>query len=295
MAKLTFGRLMAKIYKLCFLKNTRLCLPYSLVFFLLAFAASYKSHNDKIALIWKDHLATGIQIPESIIKNPASVRVILTGVKGNKGIFVSIAAINGNLVFKPLIPLSPGLGYTIWADDKVIDKVQIPVNPDEQSPVLLAIYPESDTLPENLLKFYLHFSKPMRTGQSLDYICLLDQHKDTMQKVFLNLQPELWDTSGTVLTVWLDPGRIKRGLVLNRNLGNPLKKAETYRLVISQQWKDSHGFKLAKSYAKQFVAGPRDEQVPEIADWRLNAPQAGTCIPLLINTLKPLDHYLLQE
>ena len=40
---------------------------------------------------------------------------------------------------------------------------------------------------------------------------------------FLDLQPELWNAEGTVLTLWLDPGRIKRDLIPNKELGIPLK------------------------------------------------------------------------
>jgi hypothetical protein len=135
----------------------------------------------------------------------------------------------------------------------------------------------------------------MTTGRSLSYIYLLDKRGDTLKNVFLDLQPELWDTTHITLTVWLDPGRIKRGLVLNKQLGNPLKTAETYRLVVMYGWKDSHGFKLPKKFTKEFVAGPRDEQIPDINKWQLTLPKAGTNDPLIINTHEPLDHYLLPE
>jgi len=98
-----------------------------------------------------------------------------------------------------------------------------------------------------------------------------------------------------VLTVWLDPGRIKRGLVLNKKLGNPLKNKESYTLIILQRWKDSRGVQLTKDYAKQFFVSGRDEQVPDITTWQFNSPEAGTTLPFIINTNKPLDHYLLQE
>ena len=77
-------------------------------------------------------------------------------------------------------------------------------------------------MPENLLKIYLRFSHPMREGQSDKYISLIKNGKDTLPDVFLNLQPELWNEDRTVLTVWLDPGRIKRDLQPNLKLGNPL-------------------------------------------------------------------------
>jgi hypothetical protein len=297
MAKLTFGHLMGKIYKLSFIKNTRLYIQYGLVFFLFMIFYCCKDHSQKVTLLWKDHRAMAIQIPAYLTKDISThpLKVILAIGKEQKGILGDFADDGDIVLFKPLIPLSPGLTYKLLQNKRVIGNISVPFDKDEQPPVLIAIYPEKDTLPENLLKFYFRFSKPMQTDQSLNYICLLDEHEDTMRNVFLNLQPELWDTTGTVLTLWLDPGRIKRGLVLNRKLGNPLKKSETYELVLSEQWKDSHALKLSKSYTKQFVVAARDSQIPDVAQWELNNPKAGTTTPLIINVKEPLDHYLLQE
>jgi hypothetical protein len=83
--------------------------------------------------------------------------------------------------------------------------------------------------------------------------------------------------------------------VLNRELGNPLKKAESYQLVVSQKWKDTHGLTLSKNYTKQFVAGGRDEQTPDLANWQLQVPKARTATLLVVNIPESLDHYLLQE
>lgn len=291
---------MVRIYNSNIMKNTRLYLTYSLVFFLWMMLATCKHHSNKITLVWKDGRAVGIQIPKhftgdvSAIGVKHTVRIVLAAGSGRKGILGDFEIDGDNVTFQPLIPLSPGLGYDILKGDRLIGHILVPVNNGEP-PALISVYPEADTLPENLLKFYLRFSKPMRTGQSLDYICLLDKHKDTMRNVFLNLQPELWDTSGTVLTIWLDPGRIKRDLVLNRKLGNPLVKSETYQLIISRRWKDNRGVSLSKNYVKQFVTANRDGHVPDINSWQLTTPRAGTKAPLIINTREPLDHYLLQE
>lgn len=296
MVKLTFGHLMGKTCNPCVIKNTRLYFKYSLVFFLLPVLICCKDHARKIKLLWKDHLAIGIKISAYPVKDgiPQSLKIILANGEKQKGILGNFSVDGDAVLFMPLIPLSPGLTYKILQDNRVIGNISVPFN-KEESPVLVTIYPEKDTLPENLLKFYFHFSKPMRTGQSLNYVCLLDARKDTMRNVFLNLQPELWDTSGTVLTLWLDPGRIKRGLVLNRQLGNPLKRSESYQLVISKQWKDSHGLQLSKSYIKQFIVADRDSQMPDITRWGINSPKAGTTTPLIVNIKESLDHYLLQE
>src|ERR1700761_5057543 len=173
MAKLTFGHQMARTYKFHFIKNTRLYVKYSLVFFLLLILADCKKHSNTITLLWKDSRATGIQIPEQLIRDASllrvkhSVTVILTGGRDRRAILGDFTLNDDMVVFKPLIPLSPGLSYTILQDNRLIETIQVPLNTSEAAPQLIAIYPEKDTLPENQLKFYIRFSKPMRTGQSL--------------------------------------------------------------------------------------------------------------------------------
>src|SRR5476651_1203354 len=285
---LTCGHQMVKIFKLNCLRNAGLYAMYSLVFFLYVLASGCSRSDDHVVLVWKDGRAVGIAIHDGLFNNKSaadvkdSLKVVLTGSKADAGILGSFVTDWHGVDFEPLIPLSPGLSYDVLLSGKRIARKKVPVNTGE-APKLTAIYPETDTVPENLLKFYFQFSHPMRTGLVLDHICLLDKNKDTMQRVFLNLQPELWDKTGTVLTLWLDPGRIKRSLVLNKELGNPLKTNESYTLVVSQNWKDNRGLSLAQSYTKHFTVGERDGVMPDINKWQINTPKSGTSGALTIN------------
>lgn len=301
MATLIFGLPMAKTSKrTTTIKKAGLQLICGLAFFFLLALSACQKQEKSIELLWKDQRATGISIPGQLIQNfsaaatDPSIKVVLAN--GNKrAILGKFSADNSALLFEPLIPLTPGLTYHILDKNELIGQVLVPFNKNEKAPELLAIYPQLDTLPENLLKFYIRFSEPMRTGESLQFIHLLGEKEDTLRNVFLNLQPELWDTSSSVLTLWLDPGRIKRGLTLNRALGNPLKMNETYDLVISSTWKGQNGLKLAQAYRKTFVAGKHDDQAPDLKQWQLQVPRASTTTPLVIKTGETLDHYLLSE
>jgi hypothetical protein len=113
--------------------------------------------------------------------------------------------------------------------------------------------------------------------------------------IFLDLQPELWNKERTVLTVWLDPGRIKRELIPNQKLGNPLQKGKYYTLLISANWKDVQGLPLQRSYRKQFIVGARDGMSPDPVKWKLDTPDPQTDQPLAIHFDEPLDHFLLEE
>ena len=295
MAVLTFGHQMVKPYKLNFIKSTRLYLMYSLVFLLLALTYSCKQHNEKLAVVWNGGNAIGIQIPKYLLADSetSTLKIILASGKGTP--ILGKFNVDGDMVmFSPLIPLSTGLDYQVLQGDKLLGTLNVPIDTNEKKPEVVKIYPQVDTLPINALKLYIEFSKPMRTGRVLDHINLL-HGKDTMHNVFLDLEPELWDSTGKVLTLWIDPGRIKRGLVLNKELGNPLTNKDHYTFTISPDWKDSKGVKLGKQYTKTFIAGARDSQIPDINKWRFNIPQAKSQATLMINLGEPLDHFLLME
>ncbi len=268
------------------------------MFFLLAILSACDSHHEKIALTYdKNDHAIGILIPSYLLHVEAGTSIEsslkVTLANSNQNILGNLSEDGDAILFTPLIPLTPGLTYKIMQAGKFIGEIKVPVSNSNEAPHIIAVYPQGDTLPENNLKLYLQFSHAMLTGNAIDHITLL-HGKDTLQDVFLDLQPELWDTTGKVLTLWLDPGRIKRGLVLNRERGNPLKRGDNYQLIISSKWKDSRGLNL-QEYSKNFVAGPWDDQQPDINKWQLNLPLSGTKDPMVIKLNEPLDHYLLQE
>ena len=170
----------------------------------------------------------------------------------------------------------------------------VPFDTNSKKPTL-SIYPSQDTLPENILKMYFHFSEPMVEGQSLGHIYLQNKNGDTLSGIFLELLPELWNDEGTLLTLWFDPGRIKRDLIPNQQMGNPLQDGEAYTLHVSGKWKSKDGLELSESYSKKFVASKRDEIIPDINGWSLITPQSGTVSPLLIAFNDLLDFSLIQS
>lgn len=250
--------------------------------------------------MWNDDRAVGISVPirsladrhVDSIQDFFEVRLKST----NPTPILGEKTIEGDkLLFKPLIAFSKGLTYEIIFRDRKIADIKIPFADAVDPPSLVEIYPTRDTLPENLLKIYLEFSHPMREGESQKHLEILDNQNDTIPGVFLNLQPELWNEERTVLTIWLDPGRIKRELIPNQQLGNPLQNGKSYTLVISSDWKDVNGVSLPQTHKRQFIVGSRDSVLPDPDRWSLNLPRAGTIQPFVINTNESLDYFLLQE
>jgi len=59
-------------------------------------------------------------------------------------------------------------------------------NKQGDKPVVLAVYPTSNEVPENLLRMYIEFSQPMKTVGNIEKIKLIDEHKNEVKNVFFN-------------------------------------------------------------------------------------------------------------
>ncbi len=141
-------------------------------------------------------------------------------------------------------------------------------------------------MPENLLKFYLHFSAPMSRGEAYRRIHLLDADGNEVGRPFLELGEELWDRDMRRFTLLFDPGRIKRGLKPREEVGPCSKKASSYTLVVDRDWLDASGHPLAaEDCASRSTVLPPDDAPIELAAWKLEPPagrharSAGGALP----------------
>ena len=71
----------------------------------------------------------------------------------------------------------------------------------------------------------------MSFGDAYRHIRLLDEAGREVPRAFLQTAHELWDARRQRFTLILDPGRIKRGLRSNVEVGAPLREGGRYRLV----------------------------------------------------------------
>ncbi|UFH55738.1 Ig-like domain-containing protein [Spirosoma sp. KNUC1025] len=301
MVTLIFGRPVIGIYKLHRQILVRLCALCSLIFFIASLftACRQPEKNSDILIRWDGKRATGISIPSELVQSIAadSLDKLLSVRLANQKTAIAgqYQLIGDDVVFEPLIPLTRGLHYVVWLKNKQLGEVMAPALATNDKPELLAVYPTQDSLPDNLLKIYLHFSRPMREGQSLKYVALLKNNTDTLPGVFLNLQPELWNADRTTLTLWLDPGRIKRDLQPNKQLGTPLQGGNRYQLVVSADWPDEQGATLGKPISKSFVTFQRDSLSPNPKRWSIHRPQSGSIQPMGVSFGEALDYVLLTE
>jgi hypothetical protein len=209
------------------------------------------------------------------------------------------------LRFEPRFPFVPGVVYRVVFDssqipgNKVRQRVQVKLQQPKPAPttptVVERIYPTATRLPENQLRFYVHFSTPMSQGEIYRHIQLLDAADKPVDSPFLEIDQELWDPAGKRLTLFIDPGRIKRGLKPREDLGPVLEAGKRYTLVIDRAWTDAEGNPLKEPYRKPFRAGPPEEKAIDPKQWRVQPPDAGGREPVTVLFPAPLDHALLQR
>ena len=110
------------------------------------------------------------------------------------------------------------------------------------------VYPSGGEVTANMLRFYIEFSAPMGRGSALDHIRLVDDAGQEVVEPFLPVDAELWTPDHTRFTLLFDPGRVKRGIKPNRDLGRALIPGKRYALTI--------GERLARWPRREAALGP---------------------------------------
>ena len=190
---------------------------------------------------------------------------------------------NGEFAFMPLFPLNKSTKYLLSLTDENNEFQQVFSLPEthQEKPIDIKIYPTSDSLPENLLRLYIHFSQPMKTIGNLEKIKLIDENGDEVQGAIFNNVYELWNDAQKQLTIILDPARVKTGLQANESLGPALQSGKSFKLVVANM-ENIHGQKMLQAYIKQFFVINQDTIAPNIDQWVLKLPTIKSRSPLWI-------------
>jgi hypothetical protein len=217
---------------------------------------------------------------------------------------------DATLRFTPMFPFDDGRKY-----DVVLDPARLPAGADgvpwrqqllsavvgkpavarSPSTVVTHVYPSGDVVPANQLRMYLHFSAPMDWRSGYDYLTLLDERGQEVVDAFLPLDADFWNDDRTRYTVFFDPGRVKRGILPNRQMGRALEAGKRYTLVVKREWRDGHGLPLKDEFRHEFRASPPIERALTMAAWKVTTPKAGTREPVAVTFPDPLDHGLLRR
>jgi hypothetical protein len=215
-----------------------------------------------------------------------------------------------NIMFKPDFPFSPGEIYHAIFDSQAFykhvpgsnastsEKLELTFSlPKKESlhTSIDAVYPTSTTVPENLLRMYICFSSPMMPGEAYDHITLLHEDGTKVERPFLIVDQELWDAERKRFTLLFDPGRIKRTLKANLDLGSPLKQGQTYQLAIDSTWRDVNGNPLQGSFRKKFSVtfAQRTKLSKEVI--KVVSPKTNSREVVILTFDRPIDHVLLSK
>ncbi|MEL6167472.1 MAG: hypothetical protein AAFR35_02190 [Pseudomonadota bacterium] len=161
-------------------------------------------------------------------------------------------------------------------------------NPD--SPNAVDIYPTASELPENILRFYVYFPRPMAATAGLDDVRLLDAKGFPVNGVFLPNRDNLWSPDRQRLTLLLDPGRVKTGLSAHEAMGRALVVGQSYTLEVSGEILDASDCALGTDRQHSFSVIAADLSAPNPADWSLTTPRAETTEPVIVDLATAHDH-----
>jgi hypothetical protein len=197
------------------------------------------------------------------------------------------------LHFTPRYPLEPGSLCRARFGKASVD-YRVPLPPPAPPALVERVYPTGDVLPANHLRFYIHFSRPMRGGQDIfDKIEILDAKGNPVNAPWL--RDELWDATGQRLILYIHPGRIKWGVLLRMLLGAVLMPDQEYTLVIRPGMLDADGRPLGKEYRKKFRTKAEDRVAIDTRAWKIQSPVAGTIEPLTLQFGKAMDRVSLDR
>jgi hypothetical protein len=169
-----------------------------------------------------------------------SVRV-LDGNRKTNPLLGEVTATTMGLLFTPRFPLAPSTRYLVSYGefDTVVD---VPSAKPLLNGNVKGFWPKADDLlPANALRVYLYFHHPMERSDVMSHITLKSADGKVIPNPFLTTGEELWSKDGLRLTLMIDPGRQKRGMVPNDEEGPVLEPDQKYELTVSKNWKNAQG------------------------------------------------------
>ncbi|MEO0382490.1 MAG: hypothetical protein AAF234_02970 [Pseudomonadota bacterium] len=203
----------------------------------------------------------------------------------------------GSVTFDPAFDLVTGQTYTVLTrvtGADALTEFTLVAEGSFANPEVTAIYPSGPVIPENTLRFYIHFSTPMQPHMSVDFISLLDTDGTPDPAAFMTFTQELWNEDRTRLTLLMDPGRIKRGVATNLELGPALLEGQRYSITVAEGWPSANGQQELPRFEQHFLVSASLRELPNTDLWRITQPAARTLDPLLIAFDRPFDHQLAQ-
>lgn len=243
---------------------------------------------------------------ESAWRAALAVGVAEPGQPPGPGLFGDYRIDGTSVVFQPRYPISPGLVVTADLDGASFDRLvgargtpslvathRVPELDREPHATVVAISPvATQPWPENLLRFYLHFSAPMPPVDLAPLLRLTDaETAAAVAEPLVEVAGGLWDPGRTRATILIHPGRIKSGVGPRTALGPALEAGRRYQLTLRA---DSPSLPLAAPWSAEVVATAPDRHGPDPGRWRITPP-AHPSAPLAVDLDASADPALLRR
>ncbi len=212
----------------------------------------------------------------------------------NPPVLGSFEKVEGGVRFRPRFPLAAGMKLVAVCGDVSVTLAG-EARKLEAVTRVEAVYPSGAVVPANLLKFYVHFSRPMGRGEAWGNLEILNEAGAKVELPFLEIDQELWDRENRRLTLLFDPGRIKRGVLPREEVGTSLETGKAYTLRILASWKDAEGKGLVEDFRKTFRVGAEERAGIDVKKWTVRAPKAGGREALELRFERPLDRALAER
>ena len=229
------------------------------------------------------------------------------GPDGRPPIFGRVAIVPSGLRFQPRFTFVTDLIYVAIFDlpaycrragcratERLHLRFRMPDPPDSAGPKVIGVSPAARALPANLLRFYVHFSRPMRPVDVHEHVRLLAADGRSVHDAFVVVRQGLWDRARQRLTLIVHPGRIKRGVGPNMTQGPVLRPGRRYRLVIDRRLRDAEGTPLDADFTHGFDVKPAIRRRLRPQSWSLTAPPAPRAA-VTVRADRPLDRALLKR
>lgn len=160
----------------------------------------------------------------------------------------------------------------------------------DDGPHVDEVYPTSQAVPENILRFYVYFTRAMQRHSLTTAVHLFDDGGHEVEGAFYRGRYELLSADGKRLTVLLDPGRVKTGLDSHEQLGRAVTAGQTYTFTVDTEARDTSGCRLRERHEKQLEIVPARSHAIDPEAWAIEIPAAETRESIVVRLDRPYDH-----
>jgi hypothetical protein len=195
------------------------------------------------------------------------------------------------ITLTPTTPLGWGLDFQVMYienGDTLFLKYQSPkknLNENRTIASVVTTYPNTDTLPRNILFFHVRFNTPMvQDIRAYEHVRLFKDDGEEIPNIWRH--KTFWLDEGHILVLMVHPGRVKRGIKMDV----PFLENQTYILKLDAGLKSVNGTTVAETDLKTFSIVHDDYQIPSILFTNIGLPKVNSVGTLMIEFSEGMDY-----